>query len=146
MQVLDFVNLCRTFSEIFSIKTFAHIFREEDKFYVSSPIITTVSERRHLHGNGVSGGVGVGVTTGGSGIGAGGTGLGIWGKSNGGRGSNGKDSTDMELMPLTANPELNYAPSTASGISGYGYCSYFNFSVCFSLFPFVQLIPKFFGN
>ena len=68
---------------------------------MTSPIITSVAKHDAL-------------SVGAGGRATGGTALGVWSK-NGRAGANGKD---LELMPLTANPELNYAPSTVSGISG----------------------------
>lgn len=70
--------------------------------YVSSPtVVTSVSKQNVLA-------VGAG----------GGTALGVWSGNGRASGVAGKNSDNLELMPLTANPELNYAPSTVSGISG----------------------------
>ena len=71
---------------------------DEEKLYVSSPVITSVKAGARSNGNAAASGIGV---------------VGGWKSA-----SNGNRGGDLEMMPLTGNADVSYAPSTHSGISG----------------------------
>lgn len=71
---------------------------DEDKLYISSPAITTVKAGARSNGNAAASGIGLG---------------GGWKGA-----SNGKRGADLEMIQLTANADVSYAPSSHSGISG----------------------------